>query len=462
MPGSARSDVLFAAALVLVLAGAGCDRAPATDPTNLVMVSLDTTRSDRMSAYGYELETTPHLRSFTARAARFEAAYAPAASTNPSHATVFTSLPPFAHGVRRNGMRLHSDHETLAERLQRSGFQTAGVVSSFPLDADFGLAQGFRFYDDDFASDEATIAAAEWQGREVMEAFDRRADYVTDRALHWLRETRDPDAPFFLFVHYFDPHLSYDPPEPFRTRFLADLPAKARPLQRLSALYDGEIAFTDQELGRLLEGLEELGLSDDTLVVVFGDHGEGLLEHGFLGHGVNLYEPAVRVPLLILGGRAQSAGQKIAEPVGLIDLAPTVLELLGLPLDPALEGASLAPALRGEANLDPDRPVYLFRMNHEPNVKLSALGTPIRVHGEGYGIRMGPWKYLEEPVLGRRELFHIGKDPGEQRNLLLSRPLTADRLAKRLEQWRGQEREVAPLDLSPDERRALEALGYLD
>jgi arylsulfatase A-like enzyme len=427
----------------------------------VLFVSLDTTRSDRLSVYGYAHDTTPALRGFARGATRFETAYSPTASTCSSHATLFTSLPPIENGVLRNGMRLRDEHETLAERLLAAGFQTAGFVSSFPLDDRFGLAQGFQSYDDDFPPAEATTLTDHWEGRAVSRAFDRRADHTTDRALRWLREARDPERPFFLFVHYFDPHQSYDPPEPFRTQYTARLSPTATPLERFSALYDGEIAFTDRELGRLLAAFDADGLAHDTLVVVFGDHGEGLMEHGFLGHGLQLYEPAVRIPLLVRWPAGLRESRSIVEPVSLIDVLPTVLDLLGLPADPELRGANLAPALRGEARLDPERPIFLYREPYERGIYKSPLGD-IPADGEGFALRAGRWKYIELPGFRWHSLFDLERDPQERRNVAGHRPLVAARLAEQIEGWRREHRrEISSEEISPADRRALEALGYI-
>jgi arylsulfatase A-like enzyme len=223
----------------LLVALAACSPRGASGPPALLLISLDTTRSDHLSVYGYPRQTSPQLDALARQGVRFAAAYAASASTGPSHATLFTSLHPLQHGVVKNGLRLAEERETLAERLRAHHFQTAAVVSSFVLDAKFGFAQGFDLYDDDFAPEEATVTTSKWDGREVPGSFDRRGDHTTRRALHWLREGRDPARPFFLFVHYFDPHLSYAPPEPFATRFEAELPATASRLDRLIARYGG-------------------------------------------------------------------------------------------------------------------------------------------------------------------------------------------------------------------------------
>ncbi len=445
----------------LLFALAACSPRGIPGPPGLLLISLDTTRSDHLSAYGYPRETSPELDALARQGVRFEAAYAASASTGPSHATLFTSLHPLRHGVVKNGVPLAEDRETLAEQLRANGFQTAAVVSSFVLDAKFGFAQGFDVYDDDFVAEEATVSLSEWEGHEVPGGFDRRGDHTTRRALHWLREGRDPARPFFLFAHYFDPHLSYAPPEPFATRFEAELPASARRLDRLVARYDGEIAFADQAVGELLQGLEALGLADTTLVIVSGDHGEGLMQHGMLGHGVHLYEEAVRVPLLLRWPGRLPRRHTVDEPVATVDIAPTALELLGLGPQSGLEGESLAPAARGEARLDAERPIYLFRRPYQ-SAWVADLGR-LYVNGTLLGIRQGRWKYIEGDAMGTRELFDLEAERPERRNLVHAHPEKARELAGRLEEWRRlQGAAPGATEVSPEDREALRALGYLE
>ena len=446
---------------ILLVAIAACSPRGASGPPGLLLISLDTTRSDHLSVYGYPRDTSPELDALARQGVRFAAAYSASASTGPSHATLFTSLHPLRHGVLKNGLPLADERETLAERLRAHGFQTAAVVGSFVLDAKFGFAQGFDLYDDDFAPEEATVTVSEWEGHEVPGSFDRRGDHTTRRALRWLREARDPARPFFLFVHYFDPHLSYAPPEPFATRFEAELPAAASRLDRLIARYDGEIAFVDHAVGELLEGLEALGLAGTTLVIVSGDHGEGLMQHGMLGHGVHLYEEAVRVPLLLRWPGRLPRRRTISEPVATVDIAPTALELLGLGPQSGLEGESLAPAARGEGHLDGERPIHLFRRPYQ-SAWVADLGR-LYVNGTLLGIRQGRWKYIEGDAVKTRELYDLEADRPERRNLVAAHPDKVRELAGRLEKWRraqGAAPEAA--DLSPEDREALRALGYVD
>ena len=448
------------AVLLATLAGVvplvSCDRSAPTRPApSVLLITIDTLRADHCSVQGYPRATTPELERFARDGTRIELAYAPTATTAPTHATIFTSLYPLAHGVRKNGMTLGAEHTTLAERLAAAGYQTAAVVSSFVLDPKFGFDQGFDRYDARFEGDTSSVRAPRWQDHEV-DAFDQPANATTDKALAWLGRQREPGRPFFLFVHYFDPHHPYVPPEPLASRFVS--PGAVSELEATTAAYDGEIAFADREIGRLLAGLEPLGLAADTLVVITGDHGEGLMQHGHMTHGVQIYEEAVRVPLLIrLQGRV-GAGLVLGGPVELVDLVPTVLDLLELPQDAGLQGQSLAAALAGRAALDPERPVFLHRRHYEPG---QVGGMPVA--GEKFGIRVGPWKYIDGPEEGTRELFNLIDDPGERVNLFDPSRAELIDLATRLAHWRASAGDAAfvPPELSAEDIERLRALGYV-
>ncbi len=443
--------------LALLLLCLACAR-ESPEPANLLLVTLDTTRSDHLSAYGYPRDTTPVLRELAAEGTRFAHAYAPTATTGPSHATLFTSLYPLAHGIVRNGLELRATELTLAEMLRERGYATAAFVSSFVLDERFGYAQGFEVYDDDFTTGEASLPMRQpWREHAIPGGFDRPADATTRRAVEWLGAGRDRARPFFLFVHYFDPHAPMSPPEAHAARF-APGPAASRLDVRIGR-YDGEIAFVDEQIGVLLAALVREGLVTGTLVAVTADHGEGLLQHGQLAHGVQLYEEAVRVPLLLRWPSVVPAGRVVEAPVALVDLAPTLLELLGVPTPgDGLQGESVAGALRGEA-LDPERTIHLQRRPYEGQ----RIGDEW-IEGDLYGVRQGRWKYLESGDGSRRELYDLAQDPGETTNLADTRPEEARRLAGRIAAWRAATRRAgeAPREPTESEREGLQALGYVE
>ena len=427
-------------------------------PPNLVLISLDTTRRDHTSVYGYERETTPNLEKLAADGVRFALAYAPSATTGPTHATLFTALHPITHGVVKNGLVLTPPHVTIAERLHEAGWSTGGIVSSYVLDERFGYAQGFESWDDDFDSKTATVRNENWEGTQV-EVFDRTADATTDRVIAWLDAARAKERPFFLFVHYNDPHAPYVPPLEFARRFPpADVPQGG--LRVLVAQYDAEIAFTDHHIGRLLTALDDWDLADNTLVAVTADHGEGLMQHGQMLHGVQIYEEQVRVPLLLRWPGRLTAGHVVARPVSLIDLAPTLLELMGLAPAPnvAIHGQSLVPLIAGRAPADP-QPIFLFRQHFERGF---VSGTPVA--GEQYGVRVGDWKMIVAPDEGTRELFDVARDPRERRDRKEDEPALTAELERRIADWRAEHTraETAPPPISKEEAERLRALGYVE
>jgi arylsulfatase A-like enzyme len=361
---------------------------------NLLVVTLDTTRADRLGCYGHKAAATPTLDALAARGLRFTQATSTVPVTLPSHATMFTGFDPPHHGVRNNSeYRLAASHETLAERLRAAGYDTAAFVAAFVLDARFGLDQGFAHYDDRV---EAAQGAAFAQGNN-----ERRADAVTDAALAWLgRERR---APFFAWVHYYDAHATYRPPAPHDARF-KDAP------------YDGEIAFMDAQLARLLRALDERRLRERTLVVVLADHGESLGEHGEATHGVFVYESVLRIPLIVAGPPAVVPKPTVIDGlVSTVDLTPTVLDLLGVPSKAEFDGLSWASA-------KPDRRRVVYVESLLPYLDYG--WAPL------FGLRRPHDKYILAP---RPEYYDLTADPAEKTDLRAAakgeRRATVERLA---------------------------------
>lgn len=428
---------------------------PEPTPPNLLLVTIDTLRADHTSLHGYARDTTPNLRRLASDGVQFDSAYAPSGTTGPTHASIFTGSFPVAHGVVKNGQVLEEAHTTLAEVARASGYRTAAFVSSYVLDAKFGFAQGFDTYDDDFAADESTLRLESWADEPFEDAFDRRADRTTEAALEWLAKegTRD-EGPFLLFLHYFDPHDPYVPPPGFDERFGE---ASGSALEDEVRRYDGEIAFADAALGRLLDGLAAHGLDRKTVVAVTADHGEGLMDHGVMRHGVHIYEAFVRVPLVLRLPSRRSAGARVATPVSLVDLLPTLVELGGLRADSRLwQGRSLARGIRGDEELA-EAPIFLQRRHYEPGEI-----EGVRVAGEKFGIRTSRWKYLEAPDEGTRELYDLVADPGETRNQEPTRPAVAAGLREQLAAWRDEPARRPTAPVSEEDRRRLEALGYVE
>ncbi|MBU0753660.1 MAG: sulfatase-like hydrolase/transferase [Planctomycetes bacterium] len=449
--------ILMALTLAAVLLN-GCARKE-TGP-NVLLISIDTTRADHCSLNGYERDTTPNLKKLATEGTRFAQVYAPTSTTGPSHATLFTSLYPLTHRVIKNGLTLSEEYETLAELLRARGYATAAFVSSFALNDKFGFAQGFESFDDCFDPKGASAEIGVWKGYEVQGGFDRRADATTDRVLDWLEKRKSAETPCFMWVHYFDPHAPYTPPAPFDALYGngTDREAWSRE-QRITNDYDGEITLVDHEIGRLLETLKILDMEKNTVVMVTADHGEGLLQHGFVGHGVHLYEEAVRIPLVVRWPGRVRAGHTLEEPVGLIDLAPTLMDLIGEEVKTLpFQGTSFAGALLGRSSLDPQRPIFLYRRQYD-----GGLVEGIPVIGEKFGVRMGPWKYIEGKEERTFELYDLNKDSAERENLFEKSPEQARKLKKIVEAWKkSYTSDKAVQDNQTDEDiEKLRQMGYI-
>ncbi len=327
----AGSRAKFFALCPLLFALSACRPAPRSAPTarNLVLITIDTLRADRVGAYGWTRARTPALDSLARDGAVFERAYAAAPITLPSHATILTGRYPPGHGARDNGLRVSESAPTLATQLRASGFQTAAFVAAFPLDHQFGLARGFDVYGDRMP-----------RGSDGRLANERPASQVVDEAISWLTSDQhlapstqhgtQPPAPstqhpFFLWVHLFEPHAPYGDPGSGRST---------------SDRYDDEIATADREIGRLLTALAPA--RERTLVVAAGDHGEAFGEHGEFAHSIFVYDTTLRVPLLMSGPGIRPA-TRVADPVTLADVAPTAMRALGATLAD-VDGIDLAPA----------------------------------------------------------------------------------------------------------------------
>jgi choline-sulfatase len=446
----------WAAACLLFIAG--CERDSPHQGPNVLLITLDTTRADHLSCYGYPEPTSENLDQLAAEGVLFTRAVTQAAVTPVSHASILTGQNPYNHGLRvMHGLeqnRLRDSCTTLAEVLRDAGYRTAAFVSAFPVTERFGLQQGFETFDADFVVDDtAVIVSAE--GVVNTGKNQRRADETTDRALAWLTGT---GKPFFLWVHYFDPH---DPQLRPPSEFIQAYPLPLSPLpDRLRALYDVEIRYMDRQLGRLLADLRQSGRFDDTIVVVVADHGEGLGDHDWWTHGI-LYQEQIHAPLII---RAPSvpAGKKIDYLVRTIDIMPTVLELAGIrgESSPPMDGASLVPLLAGEA-ADPGYLAYA------DSVDMLTYGTAAGTRDEKddilFGVTDGTWKYIHHALRpGEGELYNLQEDPGERTNLYASHPEQVKRLLSDLRRRDCVPRE--PLGgerMSPADLERLRSLGYI-
>jgi choline-sulfatase len=424
---ASRPTILLVLALVVPVATWMLTRTPGPDGTrpNILLVTLDTLRADHTSCCGYHRATTPRIERLAAEGAIFCDAYCTVPTCAPSHASILTGQYALVTGVVNGSDVLKRDQMTLAERLLHADYATAAAVASFPLSSRFGLSQGFGLYDDRWPPEIASYPVSTFEGLAVPGGFDRRADATTARAVSWLERERQQDRPFFLWVHLFDAHAPYNAPPPHDRLFTADAGMSAA--ERLVAGYDGEVHFVDESLGLLLSALDAAGLAERTIVVVAGDHGEGLGQHGLDQHSESLYEEAVRVPVIVRWPHHVQAGQRLATPISLIDLAPTLLDLASVAEQgPSMAGHSLARVLLGQERPDPERPIFL-------QCRLRESGS--RLAGPRYGVRAGHYKLIETPEHEGTELFDLTADPGELHNVAGAHPEQTSRLRKLLADW---------------------------
>ncbi|MCZ6817653.1 MAG: sulfatase [Planctomycetota bacterium] len=380
---------------------AGCDRSePATAPVrpNILLISVDTLRRDHLGIYGYPRATSVNIDAIAQNGAVFDNAVSTSSWTLPAHASMLTGLYPAFHGLQDDGTKLAPDRPALAEKLRNLGYYTLAVVSHVYVSSEFGLERGFDHFDDSLIQGGATNPIAE---------------QVVDRLL--LAVEQAPDGPFCAFVHFFDPHWDYDAPPPFDTRFVdrgyagtidgtvksmtpyfsirRQMPEGDR--QYAIALYDGEIAYLDDQLGRMLKTLRERGKMDNTVVVFTADHGEEFKEHGRLGHGKTLFGEQLRVPLIIAGHPAFGRGTRRRDLVSLVDIAPTLLELAGGEASPDSQGASLV---------------------HPDTTGLrTVFGESIRFGNEMRTAQQGRFKVIHYNQGDSRQFYDLIADPGERR-----------------------------------------------
>ncbi len=490
-----RISRLALVALSAALLGA-CGR---PEGPSIVLITIDTLRSDHLSAYGYPLRTSPRIDELASRGVLFESSYSQTNSTNPSHTTILTGRHVKTHGVSDNTLGFTTKGiPTLAQHLEKAGYATGCVVSSGHLNRGHsGLGRGFdRFMGVRPRTDTPEGAFRDWT---------RPATTAVELALEWIRE--QGDHPYFLWLHLFDPHMPYAPEPGYSEHFVDDLAGRVRTMQRIyerettpddlfqaepdlsemerklyravyrreipidaliyngvgwtdaevetfRALYDAEIAQTDRAIGELLDGLGEQGA--ETIVVLTADHGEAFGKGGIYFDHRGIYEPSVNVPLIVAGAGVQ-AGKRVATPVQAIDLAPTILDLAGLDAAEGLPGQSLAPALRGPAE-PPPQPIFIEHAN-----------------GSAVALVEGDWKLilsLLEPALDPEdrvyrhpgvELYDLGADPGEATNLADREEARVAEMSDALLSWMQTERAAAAeAEMTPEVRGQLKALGYID
>ena len=431
--------------------------APPSQSMNLLLITLDTLRADRLGCYGYSKPTSPVLDVLASQSVLFENAIAQSAVTPVSHASILTGLNPYRHQLRSlHGGRsyaLPEDRLTLAELMAANGARTAAFVSAFPASRHFGLQQGFDVWDEEFSppGEEKVLTR---RGFVNTGRAQRRADETTNRALSWLRQ--DETTPFFVWIHYFDVHDPLIlPPREYLARFPAESSSRR---EQLLAIYDAEIAYVDSQIGRLLKLLDEKSLRDKTVIAVVADHGEGLGDHGWWGHSL-LYQEQLRVPF-ILSAPDQGWSGRVKTLVRTIDLLPTIVDLMDLECPNAscdFDGESLRRAIERDAG-EP-RVAYSESIND-----LSAYYDSPLENDTLYSVNDGRWKLIARYQDGTKKpslMFDLTVDPKESANVIDEQAAVEQRLRGYLESLEAVvgEQTMSPLD--EDTRERLRALGYV-
>jgi arylsulfatase A-like enzyme/predicted negative regulator of RcsB-dependent stress response len=420
---------------------------PAKPALNVVLITIDTLRADHVGCYGDKQIKTPNIDGLAADGVRFERAFAVVPVTLPSHASMLTGTYPMLSGIHDfSGNKLSPLQPTLASVLKQAGYQTGAVIAAAVLDSRFGLNQGFDFYYDHFdfsRLDEANL-----------DQMERPGNVVADVALDWLEKdwlAKNSQKKFFLWMHLYDPHFPYHPPEPYSREYAAQP-------------YDGEIAFADEQVGRLVRFLKEKGIYQNTVIVLCGDHGESLGEHGEKTHGFFIYNATMHVPLIIRWPDSRlperPAARTVAEPVSLVDLMPTVLGAVGLEIPPQVQGRSLLPELRGERGPDD---LHHDDQAGRDRVLYGETFLP-RLHfnwSELRGSENTKYHFIDAP---RPELYDLAKDPGEVRNLFSEKKAVAEemraKLAGMIHDYSAGKELAEKTGLDPALMERLKALGY--
>ncbi len=457
------------AGLVVVLTVCGRAVKRPENGVNVLLISIDSLRPDHLGCYGYHRDTSPNIDRLAARGAIFLNAVSTSSWTLPAHMSLLTGTESSVHGVINDGLSLHPGIPLLSEILKREGYRTAAFCSSPYMNPAFGYDRGFDLYhntDLDKPDFEDTVFLEDrdvWQ----MVHEDITSPRIEELATDWL--SRYGGENFFLFLHMWDPHFDFIPPPPFDTLFDPDYQGDISPrnfmfnpdihpgmdprdLEHIIALYDGEIAFTDHHLGNIFNHMRELGVLDRTLIIITGDHGTEFFEHGNKGHRTTLYDETVKIPLIVVPPGVNLRGMKLERQAGIIDIAPTILDYLGLPVKAPMHGRSLLPALAGKAAED-ENPLLLGLED-----KLLALRT-------------NRYKLLFNVEHLQTTVLDLEQDPRETHNHLVTslegwteanREFYSRRTENRERADRHREGKTGkPVSLSPEQIERLKTLGYI-
>jgi arylsulfatase A-like enzyme/Tfp pilus assembly protein PilF len=418
-----RSVVFLCAAGLLAVALVTSCRRSVGSPSNttpVILISIDTLRSDHLPAYGYKGIATPNIDALRADSILYERAYSHVPLTLPSHTSILTGMLPADHGIRDNvGYRLADSVPMVQELLEKNGYATGAAVSAFVLRKETRLARGFDFYDDQVKAiaGENLIGRVQRDGRETLQAGQKWLDAQGSR-------------PFFFFLHLYDPHTPYTPPEPYFGRYANH--------------YDGEIAYVDAIIGDLIADLKKRGLYDKSLIIFLSDHGEGLFDHGEEEHGLLLYREELQVPLIVKLPQQRKAGATVNTPVQLVDVFPTILERTATP--PPTTGHRVGQSLLSFLDGGPTRPIYAETFYPRFHFGWSDLHSLID----------GNDHYIKSP---QPELFDLASDPGEKKNVLQDNRRAYVKLRDAIEPFVKEA--AAPANVDPEEAAKLAALGYV-
>lgn len=420
---------------------------------NIVLVTFDTTRADQFSSYGNQAIKTPRVDALAGDGVLFRRAFSAVPVTAPSHSTIITGQYPPAHGVRDNGLFvLTPGQTTLAEILKDQGYATAAAVGAFPLDSQFGLDQGFDLYDDQFTASYEDFRGNRIRAKSGLFFDERKAALVNEPIFQWLDErqldarqgTGGSEQPFFIWLHYFDPHHPHEPPSPYDELYGTDL-------------YKGEIAYADESLGAVIDKLQALGVWDDTIMVMTADHGEGLGEHNEETHSTLAYNATIHVPLVmrVPGG---PRGRAIDARVGTVDIVPTILDFLGIEAPVTVQGRSLRAMIEEETDPSENAPSAAT----DGTLYAETL-APRFSHGLGEirALFHRQYKYIFGP---RPELYDVDADPHELANLIDREPAVTEAMHARLADFLAEHAAQDPaslLEVDAETRARLEALGYI-
>jgi len=422
-----RRLILTLTALTALQAAA---QTPAKPAPNVVLITIDTLRADHVGCYGYTKIKTPNIDGLAADGARFERAFAVVPVTLPSHTTMLTGTYPMLSGMHDfSANKLSSTQPTMASVLKQSGYATGAVIAAAVLDSRFGLNQGFDFYYDHF--DFSRLNEAN------LDEMERPGNVVADVALDWVE--KNWQKKFFLWMHLYDPHYPYNPPEPYKHEYAAQP-------------YDGEIAFADEQVGRLVRYLKEKGIYQNTVIVLAGDHGESLGEHGERTHGFFIYNSTMHVPLIIRVPDS-TGGRTVSDTVSLVDLMPTVLGAVGIAVPTQVQGKSLLARVRGGESDTAERERDVYGETYLPRIHFN--------WSELRGAESAKYHFIDAP---RPELYDLAKDPGEVHNLLAEKKAVAEemqaKLAAMIRDYSAGKELAEKTGLDPALMDRLKSLGY--